>query len=206
MSTPESLTTKKYIQSFFAEFIGTLFLSLVIITLAGGSRAEWTPFAVGALIALMIYLLGSVSGGQFNPSVTVGLVSAGLISWKQGLVNICGQIVGALAGFWISVRYLAMEMQFPEAHSNEWLYEMLGAFLLSFAVAAALRKQISPAISGIVVGMALTLGILLSEPVSGGVLNPAIALGGQIYSWDYIIAPLLGGILAQYAYYALIRE
>lgn len=206
MSTHESLTTKKYIQSFFAEFVGTLFLSLIIITLAGGSKADWTPFAVGAVIALMVYLLGNVSGGQFNPSVTVGLVSINLLSWKQGLVNICGQVVGALAGFWISARYLAMEIQFPDAHSNEWLYEMLGAFLLSFAVAAAVRKRISPAVSGIVVGTALTLGILLSESVSGGVLNPAIALGGQIYSWDYVIAPLLGGILAQYAYYALVRE
>ncbi|MDQ3098755.1 MAG: aquaporin [bacterium] len=200
------LSSRKLIQSFLAEFIGTFFLSLVILTLVGGARSEWTPVVVGALIGLMIYLVGGISGGQFNPSVTVGLVSAGLLSWKHALVNICGQVVGALIGFWISFQFLAMEVEFPAPVSNEWLYELIGAFLLSFAVAAVVRKHVPPALSGFVVGLALTMGILLSESVSGGVLNPAIALAGQIYSWHYIIAPLIGGVLAQYAYLALVRE
>ncbi len=200
------LTSKKYIQSFFAEFIGTFFLSLTILTMVGGQKSDWTPVVVGALIGLMVYLVGGVSGGQFNPSVTVGLVASKMLSWRHGLINICGQVVGALFGFWISMTFLAMEIQFPDPHSNEWIYEFLGAFLLSFAVAAVVRKRVSDALSGGIVGIALTVAILLSEQVSGGILNPAIALAGQIYSWQYIIAPLIGGIMAQYLYWVLIKE
>ncbi len=206
MADHTKISTRRLIQSFFAEFIGTFFLSLIILTLSGGARVDWTPVVVGAWIGLMIYLVGGISGGQFNPSVTLGLVASKLLSWKHAIVNMCGQIIGAFIAFWVSVHFLAMETQFNEAHSNEWLYEMLGAFILSFAVAAVVRKHVPPALSGFVIGLALTIGILLAEPVSGGILNPAVALAAQIYSWQYVVAPLLGGVLGQYLYWGLVRD
>jgi aquaporin Z len=185
---------------FIAEFTGTFFLALTVLHVSTGNFKSLIPVAVAGIVCLMVYLLGSVSGGHFNPSVTLGLLSVRKISLDHAIANIIGQLAGSFFAFEIGARILHTEISLHNALSTEWFYEFIGAFILSFAVAAVVRNKVSQTLSGFLIGLALFLGILISERVSGAILNPALVLGIGLLDSVYLIAPIIGGVSAQYIY------
>lgn len=167
-----------------SELTGTFFLTLVALAV----RAPYTAFAAGLALLVFVYAIGSISGCHLNPAVTVGLVSARQFPFGEGALYIAAQISGALLARLAVSQGLIGEWGSYEAGGG--FAEFIGFGILMLAVAAVTEKRVTAAGSGIAVGPALITGLLLS----GGVLNPAVAiamgLGASLDAW----APVLSGI------------
>jgi aquaporin Z len=197
---------KRYI----IEAIGTFFL-VFIIALTG------SPLAIGAILTAMVYMGGHISGGHFNPAVTLAVYVRGSLKQADALRYVLAQIVGGfLAAF---IYLLIQEVSFipkPPLTSDTLsilLIEILFTYILATVV---LQVGTSPKIKGnmyfgIAIGFTLLALVFAGGPISGGVFNPAVAVGPFIVDIAnfntnlpdlllYLIGPLLGGYIAGLTY------
>ena len=168
-----------------AEFLGTFFLMLTIGLAAGlGHAGDLAPVAIGAVLLAMIFAGGHISAAHYNPAVTLAF-------WVRGrcpLTDVPGYVVSQLLGAGLAamaVLYLADGASMPitpRAVGPTALAEFLFTFALCWVilnVATAKGTEGNSfyglAISALVVGGAYAVG-----PISGGVFNPAVAVGVAI--------------------------
>jgi len=213
-------------QRLAAEAFGTFWL-----VLGGCGTAIFAGEAVGALgIALAFgltvltgaYAFGPISGGHFNPAVTVGLAAARRFAWKDVPGYAVAQVVGAsIAGAVLLA--IAVGLDGFDAHASGFAsngygdrspagYSLLSvliaevvltAFFL-YVILGASAKRAAVGFAGLAIGLALTLIHLISIPISNTSVNPARSLGvGWFAGWDalgqvwlFILAPLLGAVIA----------
>ncbi|MDD5751727.1 MAG: aquaporin, partial [Candidatus Peribacteraceae bacterium] len=170
-----------------AEFLGTLILTFAVL----GSIVQQTPTSIiaGLTLLLLVYLFGGISGAHVNPAVTAGLWIVKKISSMEASYYIVSQCLGALAA---QVLFAGFIGQLPPSLSIttlEWMPavgEAFGAFLLVLGVSAVVFHQVHRAAGGLVIGMALFIGILSASLLSNGVLNPSVALGIRTFSLPYL--------------------
>jgi len=167
-----------------SEFLGTYFLVLTVgLNVLTGSAGA--AFSIAASLMCMIYALGSVSGGHFNPAVTLSILFAGRskISSQDALYYIGAQLLGGVLG---AMTYRGMvhpsKRSFPLAPSNDWvtigLAEFIFTFVLCYVVlAVATTRNASKDMFGLAIGSCVTVGGLAIGKVSGGSLNPAVSIG-----------------------------
>ena len=167
-----------------SEMTGTFFLTLAALTVS----APDTAFAVGIVLLVFVYAIGSISGAHLNPAVTVGLVAARQFPLVEGALYIAAQIAGALVARVVVAQGWVGELGSYE--SGGVAAEFIGFGILMLAVAAVTEKKVAAAGSGIAVGPALIAGLLLS----GGVLNPAVAIAMGLLASPAVWAPLLSGV------------
>lgn len=174
---------KRTLLAALSELVGTFFLAWAAMSVA----APFTAFAVGLVLLVFVYAIGGISGCHLNPGVTVGLVAARAFPLAEGVLYIGAQVVGA----WLARLALASGAVggLGAYHSGSGIAEFLGIGILMLAVSAVTEKRVTSAGSGVAVGPALAAGLL----VSGGVLNPAIALAMGLGSTPALWSPLLGG-------------
>jgi aquaporin Z len=106
MSDTSTALTPEMGQKLIAEFLGTFVLvffgvgSVVILGAAGGQLSDYTGIALtfGIAVAVMIYAVGRISGGHFNPAVSIGAAIGGRVPWSEALVYMVTQVVGATVG------------------------------------------------------------------------------------------------------------
>ena len=209
-----------------AEFFGTFALCFigagVICTnqwMGGMVGLLGIAVAHGTVLAVMISALGHISGGHFNPAVTVGLFAAGKVRADQALTYIVAQLAGgATAGYvlmlivpetiWQSVHLGTPALAMGLSVVQGVLLEMVLTFFLVLTVfgTAVDPKGSWNAIAGFGIGTVLIFDILVGGPLTGAAMNPARAFGPALASgfWDhhliYWLGPLLGGILAAMLY------
>lgn len=187
-------------QRLSAEAVGTFFLALAALLSPPGLAMVF----VGATLLVMVVAIGKVSGAHINPAVTVGLISARQINVREGLLYIVAQVVGAFLALGLGG---ILDRSLPKADPgpNAVWFEMLGTGLLVLVVTRAVIQKAPEAASALAIGLALTVGIAIAGPSSGGVLNPAIAIvlltgnlfDGSVFSaLGYLAGPLLAGALA----------
>lgn len=193
---------KKYI----IEFIGTFFLTL-IVAMTGN------PLAIGGVLAVMVYMGGDISGANYNPAVSLALVIRGKLPFKDLLFYVPSQILGSIVAIlvYIGIKGSSFAAQ-PPASSSALLIiatEILFTFALCFVVLmVATRDEVKGnQYFGLAIGGVLAVIALAGGPLSGGVYNPAIALGTNIaslsntaVSWIavcmYVLSEFLGAALA----------
>ncbi|GHT57551.1 aquaporin Z 1 [Bacteroidia bacterium] len=210
----------------FAEFIGTFVLVLFgcgTAVLAG----QYVGFAgialaFGLAVLVMAYTVGPISGGHFNPAVTVGLACCKRFEWKSVVPYIIAQIVGATAAaailYAIVTGTVAGGVDVGGFAANGWSnYTMCAAFLtevvLTFVflmvILGATAKGAETKFAGIAIGLALTAIHLVSIPVTNTSVNPARSISQALFAtdpaamsqlWLFLIAPLIGAIIAGFAY------
>ncbi|RKK04307.1 aquaporin Z [Pseudoroseomonas wenyumeiae] len=211
-----------------AEFLGTFWLVFggcgsAVLSAAFpelGIGFVGVAFAFGLTVLSMAYAMGHISGGHFNPAVTIGLWSAGRCANKHVVPYIVVQVVGAICG--------AAVLWFIASGKPDWVpagfasngygalspgrYSMGAAFaaelLLTFffllIIIGATSKGAASGFAGIPIGLALTLIHLISIPVTNTSVNPArstapaLFAGGEYVGqlWLFWLAPILGAILA----------
>lgn len=212
-----------------AEFLGTF--ALTFIGAGAICTNQWTGGAVGLLgiaiahgatLAVMISALGHISGGHFNPAVTMGVLTAKKIAPKQAGVYILAQLVGAVAAAWLlqviipesvwAVVHLGTPGPGPEVSFGQaTLLEIVLTFFLVLSVfgTAVDPKGSWSATAGFGIGTVLVFDILMGGPISGASMNPARSFGPALISgyWEqhvaYWIGPAVGGILAGALYNTL---
>jgi MIP family channel proteins len=219
--------------AYVAEFIGTFLLvfficAIVSINSAGGIGV--TDFAVIGLLhafvlAMLVYTLGGASGAHFNPAVTTTLLALRKIKPGDALVYILVQLSGGVAGALVckglltdagkGVHYGATSVsQIVHGHALPGLIaEILGTFVLMWAImGVAVNPRGQRDWAGLVIGVALGLGVMTLGPLSGASFNPARSLGpglvGDEFSnfWIYVVGPLVGAIAAAFVYKLVVLD
>lgn len=220
-----------------AELIGTFWLVLggcgtavfAIITrgdLSNGVGLTGVSLAFGLTVVTGAYALGHISGGHFNPAVTLGLVAGKRFAAKDAAGYIASQIIGgllAIGAIWLVVSGVpgGFTKEVGSLASNGFGedrgYYSLGAVLVAEAVLTfmflivilgATHRRAAAGFGGLAIGLALALIHLISIPISNTSVNPARSIapaifeGGQALEqvWVFIAAPIVGAVLAGLVY------
>ena len=174
--------------------------------------------AFGLALTIVVAAIGHVSGAHVNPAVTLGLAATNKFPWQFVPIYVGAQLVGAILGaiaVWITYGELGRELAdvaatFPAEDVGDiqaFAVEVLVTFILVLVVISVATDDRAPAgVAPLAVGFALACGVLIAGPVTGGSLNPARTLGPMILAgrfdavWVYILAPIVGAVLAAFVY------
>lgn len=193
---------KKYI----AEIIGTFTLAFVVGLSLVGNFPVATPVLAALTLGLFVYSIGHISGTHINPAVTIGAWSIQKISGQDALLYIIAQFIGAGLAMLVLTMTVGMPKLGVSANMLVAFAELLGTFFFTFGIASVVYGKTPSALSGIVVGGSLLLGITIAALMgSNGVLNPAVAFGIGSFNWVYLLAPIAGSVLGMQAYRQLNR-
>lgn len=195
---------------YLIEFIGTFFLVLTIALTAD-------PIAIGAILIAMIYMGGYISGAHFNPAVTLAVFIRGKIDMQTAIRYMIVQIVAGLVAALVYeiikgslfVPAPAAGVKLYSAYVIEFLFTFaLGSVVLNVATSDRVKGNYY---YGIAIGLTIMAAAFAGGSVSGGVYNPAVAIGPLLADANntvkhlphlvlYIVAPMLGGTAAGYFY------
>lgn len=191
-----------------AELLGTFTLTFVVLSVSKSAIGipYFIAIAAGLTLAIMTLVFGKTQGLHVNPAVTFSMWTVKKIGTLQGLTYIVAQFMGA-AFAWRLYTYL-LNGPVPSIAGKEFdwrifVAEMVGTTIFILGVSAAVYKNYEGGKLAATVGGALILGIIVASSLSNAVLNPAVALGIQSWSKEYVVAPLVGGLLAANIYYLL---
>jgi aquaporin Z len=205
---------RKYVM----ELIGSFFLVLTIgCTVIGNGAGALAPLAIGSALMVMIFAGGHISGGHYNPAVTLGVWMRGRCDTKDVAPYMISQIVGAgiAAG---AVKFLkagAPVTAMSPAVGPALFAEFLFTFALVFVVLnVAIAKGTSGnSFYGLAIGMTVMTGAYSVGNISGGAFNPAVAIGISVMGlsawsniWIYLLANFAGGATAAVTFKTLQPE
>jgi len=196
-------------KNLITEAIGTFFLVLTV-GLTVIPQSPFAPLAIGCALMIMVYMGGPISGGHFNPAVTLAVWMRGKLPPAQVLPYWLAQITGALLAA-ITVR-IVLGSTFAPSPAANLLPALLVELLFTFALALVVLNTATSAATagnsyfGLAIGFTIVVAAFAGGPVSGGAFNPAVGIGptlvhltggGSISDlWLYIVGPLAGGALA----------
>jgi aquaporin Z len=226
-------------QKMSAEFLGTLWLvfggcgSAVLAAAFPnvGIGLLGVSFAFGLSVLTMAFAVGHVSGGHFNPAVTIGLFSGGRIPSKDIAPYMIAQLAGAIAGAGILYLIATGKAGFDvtagfasngyAAHSPggytivaALLTEVVMTFFFLIVILGSTHERAPKGLAPIAIGLALTLIHLVSIPVTNTSVNPARSTGPALFVgdwavrqlWLFWVAPIVGALLAGAAHRLLVKE
>ena len=200
-------------RKYITEFIGTFFLVLTVgLTVLGESPLA--PLAIGSSLMVMVYMGGHVSGGHYNPAVSLAVLLRGkMASAGEFAMYVVSQCVGAVAA--ALVVYAILGRTFAPAPAatatvtGAVMIEVLYTFALALVVlnSAVAVKTLGNSFYGLAIGFTIVVAAFAGGPISGGAFNPAVGLGPIIVDamlgggtvanlWIYLVGPLVGGALA----------
>lgn len=201
-----------------AEFIGTfalIFLGAGTATVLGGNHVPAVAYAHGFTIMLFVAAFGDISGCHINPAVTAGLAAAGEFPARRivpyWIAQLAGAIVAAyalLGVFGGPVNHLGATTVDTQriSYAGAAALEAIGTFfLVNTVLHAAVRRAAGP-LAPLAIGMAVTVCILMFGALTGGAVNPARTIGPAVATgiYDglavYIVAQLVGGVIAGFLY------
>lgn len=181
-----------------AEFLGTGVLVMVALVL---SQTTGVPYfiatSVAVTLALVYVLFGSVSGGHFNPAITVGMWVVRKMSTIRGISYIAAQLLGGVAA-WQLFQYFtnqALPVKSSSWSTTAWLAEVVGTAILAMGLTAALTRRLDTLTTALTYGASFFAGILVAATASAAYLNPASALALRNFNAVYILGPLVGGVI-----------
>jgi aquaporin Z len=186
---------------------------VLTVGLTTASGTVFAPLAIGGALMVMVYMGGHISGGHYNPAVSLGVWLRGKLSAKDfGLylvTQLVGAIVGALVVNVISGQAFAPEPGLGSTKLGAFLTEALFTFALVLVVlqVATSEKTAGNSYYGLAIGCTIVVAMYAGGPIAGGVFNPAVdvgpilvnvLLGGGSFAdaWLYLVGPLVGGTLA----------
>lgn len=221
-----------------AEFIGTFWLVLggcgsAVLAAAFphvGIGLLGVSLAFGLTVVTGAYALGPISGGHFNPAVSVGLWAGGRFPGSQLVPYIIVQVAGAIVGAGVLYLIASGKSDFSVAGgfaSNGYgehspggyslmascVSEIVMTFMFLIVILGATHKRAPVGFAGIAIGLALTLIHLISIPVTNTSVNPARSTGPALFVggwaleqlWLFWVAPIVGAALAGFVYKAVLE-
>ena len=211
-----------------AEFFGTFWLVFggcgAAVLAAGfpnlGIGFLGVAFAFGLTVLTMAYAVGHISGGHFNPAVTIGLWSAGRCASRHVIPYIVAQVIAAIIAAailwiiassqpgWIPGRFAANG--YGDLSPGKYglggcfLMEVVMTFFFLLVIIGTTSRGAATGFAGIPIGLALTLIHLVSIPVTNTSVNPARSTGPALFAggeyigqlWLFWVAPIIGAVIA----------
>ena len=212
---------KKLLKPLVAEFIGT-FAFLYVVTAAAVLQTGLLGISIAHLVifTVIVYSFQTISGAHFNPVVSLIFWIRKQINTKSFVKYVTIQLTASVfASFILSITLgkgtkLAPTMPAKGMVQESFFLEILLTFILLCVilfVSQSHNKRISRGLLGIAVGSTIAFDVLFGAPISGASMNPARTFGPAVmnlnfeYFYIYVIAPLIGGLLALSAFY-LVKE
>jgi aquaporin Z len=208
-----------------AEFVGAFALTFVGVGAIVSTHGVGDPSLVGIalahglVIAVMVSAVGHISGGHFNPAVTLGFLVTKRIEPLLGVVYWIAQFGGAALAA-LLVKLLLPRVDTSAVHLgvpalgggvNAGSGMLLEAFLTFFLVFVIFATVVDPrgtfkSVAGLAIGLTITLDILFGGPLTGAAMNPSRAFGPELVgghwgdAWVWYVGPAIGGVVAAVAY------
>jgi aquaporin Z len=212
VAAPVPIAARKYV----VEFIGAFFL-MFAVAMAALSGSAFVPLAAGATLMVMIYAGGHISGGHYNPAVTMAALWRGRIGIGDAVAYWIAQAVAAVAAGAVAraivnpatVHTLTLS---GHAITAAALAELLITFALCYVVlnVATSKDQAGNGFFGLAIGFTVVAGAFAVGSISGGSFNPAVSLGAATAGmfawktiWVYLVVELGAGVIAGLTFRAL---
>lgn len=208
---------KSKIAALVAEFIGAGVLTMLVLSVQRTQLGIplFVGLAAGLAVVMMSLAVGRVSGGHFNPAITLGMWTVRKIPTVTALLYVAMQMIGALSAY-LLFRYFAtnnaavlQSFDQPAAKYSTLVLvsEAVGTAVFAFIWASAAYQKFTSAVSASMAGLGLTVGILIAGSASLGLLNPAVALGAQVWAWGtYALGPVIGAVVGINLYALLFAD
>ena len=207
---------KKYVAECLGTFVLVFFAcgAAVVTKCSVDNPAGYllTALAFGLVIVAMAYSIGNVSGCHINPAVSLAMLITGKMSVKDFVGYVVAQFAGAIAGAALLMVFVGKESGLGAnglagVDGNVLLgcgIEVILTFVFVLAILGVTSKTENAAVSGIVIGLSLTLVHILGIAFTGTSVNPARSFGPALFAggealsnvWVFIVGPLVGGALA----------
>ncbi len=215
-----------------AELFGTFVLVLGVIgtALFSSPNTGWlgVALAVGIAVIGAAYAVGHISGGHFNPAVTLGAAASGRFAWRDVPAYILAQILGGLLAttilFWIAsgkagfprrgagrrVRLQRVRRALPAGFNlvSVIVVEVVLTAVFLYVILGVTDRRAPTGFAPLAIGLTLTLIHLVAIPVSNASVNPARSIATAVYGggdalaqlWVFLVAPLVGALIAGFTY------
>lgn len=217
------------IKKYVAEFIGTFVLVLFACGTAAvvGCQTQsidsayiLTALAFGLVIVAMAYSIGNISGCHINPAVSIAMLVSKKLSVKDFVGYVVAQFLGAIAGAATLMAFIGTEKGlganglFEGDIVKSLGIEIILTFVFVITILGVTSKVENGAVAGVVIGLTLTLVHIFGIYFTGTSVNPARSFGPALFVggdalanvWVFIVAPLIGGVLAALVYNFLSSE
>jgi aquaporin Z len=223
-SAPHSLVSR-----LVAEVFGTFVLVFGVIGTAlfatGDVKILSIAIAVGLAVLVAAYAVGHISGGHFNPAVSLGAAAAGRMRWADVVPYVIAQILGGLLAtllIWVFLAASGLTADWGAVSNGYGVhspagYSMLGVLLAEIVATAVFLWVIlgvtapgstTAGFAPLAIGLALTMVHLVMIPISGSSVNPARSIATAVFGgpdalaqlWVFLVAPLVGGLIAGFTW------
>jgi aquaporin Z len=201
-------------RKYVTEFIGTFGLVFTVGTAVLRAGA-FAALAIGAVLMVLVYAGGHISGAHYNPAVSLGVFLRGKLAARDLFSYWIAQFAAAFLAAWLA-RYTAEVSSVPTlslSGAHPIVAALLAEFFFTFALVyvvlnvATSRDHPNNHFYGLAIGFTVAAGAFAVGSVSGGAFNPAVAFGGMLMGlfawsnfWIYLIAEVLGAAVAALAF------
>jgi aquaporin Z len=199
---------------YLVEFIGTFFLVVTIgLTVLAGHTLP--PLAIGSVLMVMIYAGGHISGGHYNPAVTLAVYLRGKLPMSDVLPYMAAQVLGGVLAALLAVYLKEASPNYSAAGAagpaipKLFIVEFLFTFALCYVVlnVATARGTSGNSFYGLAIGFTVLAGAVAVGTLSSGAFNPAVVIGITIMGlsavaniWIYLLANFAGGAAAAFVF------
>jgi MIP family channel proteins len=206
----------EFVGAFALTFIGT---GAIMVSGAQGAGLVTVALAHGLVIAVFVSAVGHISGGHFNPAVTLGFVVTGrmkiTLAAAYWIAQFGGAVIAALLNRWIfpkgavdATHLGAPTLSTAIGSGAGFVVELILTFFLVFVIfaTAADPRGTFKSIAGLAIGFTIALDIMMGGPLTGAAMNPSRAFGPQLvddywsHAWIWYAGPFLGGAAAALVY------
>jgi aquaporin Z len=197
-------------EKYLVEFIGTFFLVFTVgmTVIDPGGAGPMAPLAIGSALMVMIYAGGYISGGHYNPAVTLAVWVRGRCETKDAIFYWIVQLAAGIAAAGM-VMIMKGWPKLPDPAAIDVGRSLIGEFLFTLALAyvvvnvATAKGTAGNSNYGLAIGFTVLTGAYAVGPISGGAFNPAVALGITAMGlkraadiWIFLLGDLAGGAVA----------
>jgi len=200
---------------YLMELIGTFFLVFTVgCTVVGNGAGALAPLAIGSALMVMVFAGGHISGGHYNPAVTLGVWLRGKCPTRDVAPYMISQIIASVLAA-LAVKYLKAGAT-VQPMSLTTLPALLAEFLFTFALvfvvlnSATAKGTAGNSFYGLAIGFTVMTGAFAVGNISGGAFNPAVAFGitvmglaGWSSIWIYWLAEFVAGAVAALLFKAM---
>jgi aquaporin Z len=205
-------SARKYVTEFIGAFILVFTVGCAVL-----SKSTLAPLAIGSALMVAVYAGGHISGGHYNPAVSMAAFVRGRLSGRDLVPYWIAQLAGGAVAAGLAVFVINPPARHPLAFHGRLLgaalvAEFLFAFILSYVVlnVATSKDQPNNSFFGLAIGFTVLVGAVAVGGVSGGAFNPAVAFGASLMGlfawaniWIYLVGCLAGGAAAGLVFRAL---
>lgn len=191
---------RRNVAAYAAEFLGTGVLTLLILSVQRSTIGIpfFVALAAGLAVMVMSFAVAAVSGGYFNPALTLAMWTVRQLSTVRAVAYIVAQILGAWGAYYLYTYFVKNTLQPVGGKYDAHILtaEIVGTAIFAFGWAGIYFQRFTAGVAASVTGLAYTVGIIAASSAAIGLLNPAVALGVKAWVWNtYVLGPVVGALI-----------